>query len=42
MGTGTTGVACALPNRKFIGIERAIEYYSMALDHITNAHKGLI
>jgi DNA modification methylase len=42
MGTGTTGVACALLNRKFNGIERGLEYYSMAREGIANAHKGLI
>ena len=42
MGTGTTGVACALLNRKFIGIERDLEYYNMAREHIANTHEGVV
>ena len=42
MGTGTTGVACALLNRKFIGIERDLEYYNMARERIANAHEGVV
>ena len=42
MGTGITGVARALLNRKFIGVERDLEHYSMARERITNAHKGVI
>ena len=42
MGTGTTGVACALLNRKFIGIERDLEYYNMVRERITNAHEGVV
>ena len=42
MGTGTTGVACALLNRKFIGVERDLEYYNMARERITNAHEGVV
>jgi DNA methylase len=42
MGTGTSGVACALLNRKFIGIERDLEYYNMARERIANAHEGVV
>ena len=42
MGTGITGVACALLNRKFNGIERALEYCNMARERITNAHEGVV
>ncbi len=30
MGTGTTGIACALEERDFIGIEKESEYYTIA------------
>lgn len=34
MGSGTTGVACLLENRKFIGIEKDAEYFNMASNRI--------
>lgn len=37
MGSGTTGVACANLNRKFIGIEKDPTYYEIAVDRIYEA-----
>ena len=37
MGSGTTGVACIITNRKFIGIEMDENYYKIAEDRIKNA-----
>lgn len=34
MGSGTTGVACKNLNRNFIGIEKEIEYYDIAVNRI--------
>ena len=34
MGSGSTGVACALLKRKFIGIELSNEYYEIAKNRI--------
>lgn len=36
MGSGTTGVACVLENRKFIGIENDEKYFKVAQDRIEN------
>jgi site-specific DNA-methyltransferase (adenine-specific) len=36
MGSGTTGVACVLENRKFIGIEKDEKYFKVAQDRIKN------
>lgn len=36
MGSGTTGVACVLENRKFIGIEKDETYFKIAQDRIKN------
>lgn len=36
MGSGTTGVACILENRKFIGIENDEKYFKVAQDRIKN------
>lgn len=36
MGSGSTGVACKLLNRKFIGIESNEEFYNKALDRLFN------
>ena len=36
MGSGSTGVACLNINRKFIGIEKDEEYFSIACDRINN------
>ena len=41
MGSGTTGVACTLLDRRFIGIERDPEYYEMAKRRIALAKLGL-
>jgi site-specific DNA-methyltransferase (adenine-specific) len=38
LGTGTTGVCCALNRRKFIGIERNSEYFALAVRRIEQAH----
>lgn len=36
-GSGTTGVACAMEGREFIGIEREAEYITIAEARIANA-----
>ena len=36
MGSGTTGVACAKLNRKFIGIEIDTDYFNICVDRVTN------
>lgn len=42
MGSGTTGVACALENRHFIGIELNHEYFQTAQKRISEANTGVI
>lgn len=37
MGSGSTGVACAGTNRRFIGIERDINFYGVACERILTA-----
>ncbi len=37
MGSGSTGVACKNLNRKFIGIEKDLDYFNVALDRIEKA-----
>jgi DNA modification methylase len=37
MGSGTTGVACIKLGRRFIGIEKELEYFNIAVDRIKNA-----
>lgn len=37
MGSGTTGLACKNLNRKFIGIEKELSYYSIAVKRIGDA-----
>ena len=39
MGSGTTGVACAELNRKFIGIEIEPKYFDIACERIASAYK---
>jgi DNA modification methylase len=39
MGSGTTGVACALTDRAFIGIEREPSYFDIALRRIEEAYR---
>ena len=39
MGSGTTGVACALHNRRFIGIEREKQYFDKAAERICVAYQ---
>lgn len=39
MGSGTTGVACANLNRKFIGIEKEPEYFDIACERIFKAQQ---
>ena len=34
MGSGTTGVACKENRRKFIGIEKDVEYFKIAKNRI--------
>lgn len=38
MGSGTTGVACMIENRKFIGIEKDKEYFKIAQARIKRAN----
>lgn len=38
MGSGTTGVACAMLGRKFTGIETIPEYYEIACQRIADAY----
>ncbi len=38
MGSGTTGVACANTNRLFIGIEKDLNYFNIALERIENRY----
>ena len=40
MGSGTTGVACANTNRKFIGIERDEKYFEIAKKRIEDAYNS--
>jgi DNA modification methylase len=42
MGTGTTDVACLLLGRRFIGIERDLEYMTMARKRLLMAKFGSI
>lgn len=37
MGSGTTGVACANTDRRFIGIEKDAEYFAIAVERISFA-----
>lgn len=39
MGSGTTGVACANTDRRFIGIEKEEKYYWVAQERIAEAYK---
>ena len=41
LGSGTTGVACKLLNRKFIGIEGEKEYLEIAKARIENTQENL-
>ena len=36
MGSGSTGLACKILNRSFIGIEKEKEYFNLALERINN------
>jgi DNA modification methylase len=38
MGSGTTGVACARLNKKFIGIERDQRYFDISCERISQAY----
>lgn len=40
MGSGSTGVACKLSNRNFIGIEIDKDYFDIAQERINNAGKN--
>lgn len=43
MGSGTTGVACALTGRKFIGIEKEEKYFNIAKERIEEvANSGCV
>lgn len=37
MGSGTTGVACQNLNRIFVGIEKDLKYFNIAVDRISHA-----
>jgi site-specific DNA-methyltransferase (adenine-specific)/modification methylase len=39
MGSGTTGVVCALTDRSFIGIEREPSYFEISCRRIEEAYK---
>jgi len=39
MGSGSTGVAAIMSNRRFIGIEREPQYFDIALQRIVEAHE---
>lgn len=39
MGSGTTGVACAERQRRFIGIEIDPDYFDIACDRIRGAYR---
>ena len=39
MGSGTTGVACVMEGKTFIGIEREPKYFEIACDRIENAQR---
>lgn len=41
MGSGSTGVACVSTNRKFIGIEKYDNYYSISVNRISQAMKNI-
>lgn len=38
MGSGSTGVACKNTNRKFIGIEKEVKYYDLAVARVFGQH----
>ena len=38
MGSGSTGVACAMMGRAFTGIERERKYFDIACERIAQAH----
>lgn len=40
MGSGTTGLACKLLNRNFIGIEKSLEYFEIAQSRISKGELG--
>ena len=37
MGSGTTGVACKILSRRFIGIEMDDKYFKISIERIKNA-----
>ena len=41
MGSGTTGVACAMMGRKFIGVELDQKYFDIACKRIEKAYNQL-
>jgi site-specific DNA-methyltransferase (adenine-specific) len=41
MGSGTTGVACVITGRNFIGIELEQKYYDIAKERISNVKQVL-
>lgn len=41
MGSGSTGVACANTNRKFIGIEKEEKYFEIATERVKKAYNNI-
>jgi len=39
MGSGTTGVACKLNKRKFVGIELNVDYFKKAKERLNDIPK---
>ena len=39
MGSGTTGVACLMHNRRFIGIERDKKFFDIAVQRMKQAYE---
>lgn len=42
MGSASTGVACVLTGRNFIGVERDAEYFGIAQKRILLAQQGVL
>lgn len=41
MGSGTTGIACAITGRRFIGIDNHPEYHSIATERVSSAYANM-
>jgi len=42
MGAGTTGVACVMRHRRFVGVERDPHYHAVAQRRISDARPDLL